>query len=52
MKSKPSRYVIMKLSKNKKRILKTRRVKMVTFKGIPIRTSNDFSVETLQSRRE
>ena len=43
----------MKLSKNKKRILKTRRVKkMVTFKGILVRTSNDFSAETLQARRE
>ena len=25
---------------------------MVTFKGIPVRTSNDFSAETLQARRE
>ena len=38
--------------KDKERILKTAREKeIVTYKGIPIRLSTDFSKETLQARR-
>ena len=48
------RYIIIKLSKikDKERILKaTRGKERVTYKGIPIRLSADFSKETLQARR-
>ena len=39
--------------KNKERILKVAREKQrVTYKGIPIRLSTDFSKETLQARRD
>ena len=38
--------------KDKERILKAARVKeTVTYKGVPIRLSADFSKETLQARR-
>ena len=38
--------------KDKERILKTSREKQrVTYKGVPIRLSADFSKETLQARR-
>ena len=38
--------------KNKERILKaTREKETVTYKGVPIRLSADFSRETLQARR-
>ena len=38
--------------KDKKRILKTARGKeRITYKGVPIRLSADFSKETLQARR-
>ena len=48
------RYIIIKLSKikDKERILKAAREKeTVTYKGVPIRLSADFSKETLQARR-
>ena len=48
------RYIIIKLSKikNKERILNAAREKeTVTYKGVPIRLSADFSKETLQARR-
>ena len=48
------RYNIIKLPKikNKERILKEAREKeTVTYKGLPIRLSADFSKETLQARR-
>ena len=39
--------------KDKERILKAAREKqLVTYKGIPIRLSADFSTETLQARKE
>ena len=39
--------------KDKKKILKAaREKKLVTYKGIPIRLSADFSKETLQARRD
>ena len=39
--------------KNKERILKAAREKQrVTYKGVPIRQSADFSKETLQARRD
>ena len=39
--------------KDKERILKTAREKeTVTYKGVPIRLSADFSKETLQARRD
>ena len=37
--------------KDKKRILKAKREKTVTYKGAPVRLSADFSTETLQARR-
>ena len=48
------RHIIIKLPKikNKERILKTAGEKeSVTYKGVPIRLSADFSKETLQVRR-
>ena len=48
------RHIIIKLPKikDKKRILKAAREKeTVTYKGVPIRPSADFSKETLQMRR-
>ena len=48
------RHIIITLAKikEKERILKAAREKeMVTYKGVPIRLSADFSKETLQARR-
>ena len=48
------RHIIIKLPKikDKERILKTVKGKgRVTYKGVPIRLSADFSKETLQARR-
>ena len=48
------RHIIIKLSKikDKEKILKAAREKeTVTYKGVPIRLSADFSKETLQARR-
>ena len=48
------RHIIMKLPKikDKERILKAAREReTVTYKGVPIRLSADFSKETLQARR-
>ena len=48
------RHIIIKLPKikEKERILKaTRGKETVTYKGVPIRLSADFSKETLQARR-
>ena len=48
------RHIIIKLPKikDKERILKaTREKERVTFRGVPIRLSADFSKETLQARR-
>ena len=48
------RHIIITLSKikNKERILEAGREKdTVTYKGVPIRLSADFSKETLQARR-
>ena len=48
------RHIIITLSKikDKERILKEAREKdTVTYKGVPIRLSSDFSKETLQARR-
>ena len=48
------RYIIIKLPKikDKERILKAAREKeTVTYQGVPIRLSADFSKETLQARR-
>ena len=50
-----SRHIVIKMTrlKNKERILKTaREEQQITYKGIPIRLSADFSAETLQARRE
>ena len=49
------RHIIIKMPKvkDKKRILKAaREKKLVTYKGVPIRLSADFSTETVQARRE
>ena len=49
------RYIIIKMQKvkDKERILKAAREKqLVTYGGVPIRLSSDFSKETLQARRE
>ena len=50
-----SRHIIIKMAKfqDKQRILKAAREKQeVTYKGAPIRLATDFSMETLQARRE
>ena len=49
------RHTLIKLTKikYKQKILKaTREKKQITYKGIPIRLSADFSPKTLQARRE
>ena len=48
------RHIIIKMPKIKdKRILKAARERQrVTYKGIPIRLSGDFSKETLHARRD
>ena len=49
------RHIIIKMAKfqDKERILKSAREKQkVTFKGAPIRLAADFSMETLQARRD
>ena len=49
------RHIIMALAKikEKERILEAAREKdTVTYKGVPIRLSADFSKETLQARRD
>ena len=46
-------HIITKMPKVKERILKTARKKQkVTYKGVPIRLSADFSKENLQARRD
>ena len=53
MKRTTLRYIIIKMLKVKERILKSEREKqIVTYKGIPIRLSADFSKETLQARMD
>ena len=50
-----ARHIIIKMAKfqHKERILKAAREKQeVTYKGAPIRLATDFSVKTLQARRE
>ena len=50
-----ARHIILKMAKfqDKERILKAAREKQeVTYKGAPIRLATDFSMETLQARRE
>ena len=49
------RHIIIKMPKvkDKERILKApREKKSVTYRGVPIRLSADFSKETLQARRD
>ena len=49
------RHILIKLTKikHKEKILETGREKQkITYKGIPIRLSADFSTETLQARQE
>ena len=49
------RHIIIKMSKvkDKERILKSTKEKMkITYKGVPIRLSANFSKEILQARRE
>ena len=47
------RHIIIKTAKVKERIAKAaREKKSVNYKGTPIRLSADFSIETLQARRE
>ena len=49
------RHIIIKMPKlkDKERILKAaREKKLITYKGVPIRLSVDFSKETLQARRD
>ena len=49
------RHIIIKMSKvkDKERILKAARERQrVTYKGVPIRLSADFSKESLQARRD
>ena len=54
-KSPTPRHVIIKMPKvkDKERILKAARLtQLVTYRGIPIRLSADFSRETFQARRD
>ena len=54
-KSPAARHIIIKIPsfKDKDRILKAARERQeVTYKRFPIRLSADFSIETLQARRE
>ena len=49
------RHIIIKMPnvKNKERILKAARDKqIVTYKGVPVRLSADFSKEILQARKD
>ena len=49
------RHIIIKMPKvkDKKRILRAAREKqLITYKGVPMRLSADFSKETLQARRD
>ena len=49
------RHIIIKMSKvkNQERILKVAREKqLVTYRGVPIRLSADFSKESLQAKRD
>ena len=48
------KHIIIKMPKvkDKERILKAAREKAVTYRGVPIRLSADFSRETLQTRRD
>ena len=47
------RHVIIKMPKVKERLSKAAREKMlVSYRGVPIRLSADFSKETLQARRD
>ena len=49
------RHIIIKMQKvkYKERILKAaRKKKLITYRGVPIRLSVDFSTETLQARRD
>ena len=46
------RHIIIKMPKVKEKVLKAAREKQtVTYKGVPIRLSANFSKETLQARR-
>ena len=50
-----ARHIIIKMAKfqDKERILKAAKEKQeVTYKGAPIRLATDFSIETLEARRE
>ena len=50
-----ARHIVIKMAKfqDKERILKAAREKQeVTYKGVPIRLATDFSMETLQAKRE
>ena len=49
------RHILIKLTKIKfkeKKLKAAREKQKITYKGIPVRLSADFSVETLQARRE
>ena len=47
------RHILIKLSTIKyKEKLKAAREKQITYKGIPIRLTDDLSAETLQGRRQ
>ena len=48
------RHIVIKLTKieHKEQILKAAREKQITYKGIPIRITANFSIEILQAKRE
>ena len=47
------RHTVIKLTKIKQKLLKATREKgQITYKGTPIRLTDDFSAETIQARRE
>ena len=55
LKRNTTKHIVIKIPKvkDRERILKAAREKqIVTYKGVPIRLSADFSKETLQSRKD
>lgn len=50
-KSNSSQNIKVKTPKNRDKILKTTKEKQVTYEGKHIRTTNDFTVQTMKARR-
>ena len=48
----PNKHIKLTKIKHKEQILKAETITQIIHKGIPIRITADFSIETLQARRE